>query len=237
MLNVSNLCVNYGAISAVKDISFHLDKGEIISIIGNNGAGKSSTLKAITGLAAVRSGSIEMEGKTIQGLPPHTIAQNGIALVPEGRGIFAAMTVMENLEMGAFTRKDKAQIKKDLEHCFEMFPVLFERKNQKGGTLSGGEQQMLAIARAMMEKPKVLLLDEPSLGLAPKVIESIFNTIVAVNKTEGLPILLVEQNVYLALEIANRAYVLETGSIVLEGKSEDLLNNDMVRQAYLGIDE
>jgi branched-chain amino acid transport system ATP-binding protein len=236
MLKVNNLTVTYGAINAVKGISFTLEKGEIVCIIGNNGAGKSSTLKALTGVVAPKSGDIELFGKNITGLASHLITACGIAMVPEGREIFTQMTVIENLEMGAFIRKDKDGIKKDMNKVFELFPVLSERKKQKSGTLSGGEQQMLAIGRALMEKPKILLLDEPSLGLAPILVESIFDAIIEINREEGISILLVEQNVYLALEVSSRGYVLENGSIVLKDTSKNLLNDEMVKRAYLGIE-
>jgi branched-chain amino acid transport system ATP-binding protein len=235
MLKVDNLEVAYGAIKAVKGISFELNKGEIVALIGNNGAGKSSTLKAICGVVK-STGSIELFGEQIQGLSSDVIASKKIALVPEGRRIFAGMTVLENLEMGAFLRTDKDGIKRDLEKVYDLFPILKERRYQKGGTLSGGEQQMLAIGRALMSDPKILLLDEPSLGLAPIVVESIFKVIKEINKS-GIPILLVEQNVYLSLEVADRGYVLETGEIVISDTSENLLNNDLVKRAYLGIEE
>lgn len=236
MLKVENLEVAYGAIKAVKGISLELHEGEIVALIGNNGAGKTSTLKAITGVLKPAGGTVELFGENVSGLPSDQIAARGVALSPEGRRIFAGMTVMENLEMGAFLRKDKEGIQRDLEKVFSLFPVLYERKEQKGGTLSGGEQQMLAIGRALMSNPRILLLDEPSLGLAPLVVESIFETIKSINQT-GIPILLVEQNVYLSLAVANRGYVLETGSIVLTDTSANLLNNEMVKKAYLGIEE
>jgi len=235
MLKVDNLEVSYGAIKAVKGISFELNKGEIVALIGNNGAGKTSTLKAICGVVK-STGSIELFGEQIQGLSSDKIAGKGIALVPEGRRIFAGMTVLENLEMGAFLRNDKEGIKNDLEKVYELFPILKERRHQKGGTLSGGEQQMLAIGRALMANPRIILFDEPSLGLAPIVVESIFETIKGINKT-GIPVLLVEQNVYLSLAVADRGYVLETGEIVLADTSQNLQQNDLVRRAYLGIEE
>lgn len=237
MLKIDNLEVSYGAIKAVKGISLELHKGEIVALIGNNGAGKTSTLKAITGVLKPSGGTVELFGEEIGGMLSDQIAALGVAMAPEGRRIFAGMTTLENLEMGAFLRKDKEGVQQDLEKVFSLFPVLFERKYQKGGTLSGGEQQMLAIGRALMSSPKVLLLDEPSLGLAPLVVESIFETIKEVNKEEGLPILLVEQNVYLSLAVAQRGYVLETGAIVLTDTSDNLLNNEMVQKAYLGIED
>ncbi|MEI7885630.1 MAG: ABC transporter ATP-binding protein [Clostridia bacterium] len=236
MLKITNLQVSYGAIKAVKGISLELNEGEIVAIIGNNGAGKTSTLNSICGVIKPAGGTIELFGESIGGLNSDMIAKKGIALVPEGRKIFAGMTTLENLEMGAFLRKDKDGIKKDFRKVFDLFPILEERKFQKGGTLSGGEQQMLAIGRAMMSNPKVMLFDEPSLGIAPLVVKNIFNTIKEINKT-GIPVLIVEQNVYLSLAIADRGYVLETGEIIISDKSENLLNNDMVKKAYLGIDE
>ena len=227
MLHVENLCVNYGAIKAVRNVSFHVEKGEIVSIIGNNGAGKSSTLRALTGIVKPASGSIRLFDQEIAQTKAHKICNMGMAMCPEGRGIYTRMTVEENLEMGAYNRKEKV---------YQLFPVLAERRKQKGGSLSGGEQQMLAVGRAIMQAPKILLLDEPSLGLAPQVIESIFEVVKELNRTEGMPVLLVEQNVYLALEVSNRGYVLETGEIVLEDTSENLLNNEMVQKSYLGVD-
>ena len=236
MLNVENLCVNYGAIKAVRDISFHVNKGEITSIIGNNGAGKSSTLKALTGIVKPASGKISLFGNDITGIKAHQVSGLGMSLVPEGRGIYTRMTVQENLEMGAFNRKDRDAVKQDFEKVYDLFPVLGERRKQKGGSLSGGEQQMLAVGRALMQSPKILLLDEPSLGLAPQVIESIFEVIKEVNRIDGTPILLVEQNVYLALEVSDRGYVLETGEMVLTDTSENLLKSEMIQKAYLGVE-
>lgn len=236
MLKIKNLEVTYGAISAVKGLSLELNQGEIVTLIGNNGSGKTSALKAISGMLRPAAGSIEFLGEEISGLPSHKIASKGIALSPEGRGIFAGLNVLENLEMGAFLRKDRDGMKKDLKKVYDLFPVLAERKNQKGGTLSGGEQQMLAIGRALMADPKVLMLDEPSLGLAPQLVESIFETIKEINQT-GIPILLIEQNVYLALEVAHRGYVIETGVIVLSDTSHNLCNNEFVKKAYLGIED
>ena len=237
MLKVERLSVSYGAIKAVRDISFEVGKGEIVSIIGNNGAGKSTTLKALTGIVAPSEGTIRLFDEEITGTKAHKVARMGMSMVPEGRGIYTRMTVMENLEMGAFNRTDKAGVKRDLEKVLDLFPVLGERRKQKGGSLSGGEQQMLAVGRAMMQAPKILLLDEPSLGLAPQVVESIFEVVKEINREDGTPILLVEQNVYLALEVSNRGYVLETGEIILGDHSKNLLNNEMVQKAYLGVED
>lgn len=237
MLKVEHLSVSYGAIKAVRDISFEVGKGEIVSIIGNNGAGKSTTLKALTGIVAPSEGTIRLFDEEITGTKAHKVARMGMSMVPEGRGIYTRMTVMENLEMGAFNRADKAGVKRDLEKVLDLFPVLGERRKQKGGSLSGGEQQMLAVGRAMMQAPKILLLDEPSLGLAPQVVESIFEVVKEINREDGTPILLVEQNVYLALEVSNRGYVLETGEIILGDHSKNLLNNEMVQKAYLGVED
>ena len=237
MLKVEHLSVSYGAIKAVRDISFEVGKGEIVSIIGNNGAGKSTTLKALTGIVAPSEGTIRLFDEEITGTKAHKVARMGMSMVPEGRGIYTRMTVMENLEMGAFNRTDKAGVKRDLEKVLDLFPVLGERRKQKGGSLAGGEQQMLAVGRAMMQAPKILLLDEPSLGLAPQVVESIFEVVKEINREDGTPILLVEQNVYLALEVSNRGYVLETGEIILGDHSKNLLNNEMVQKAYLGVED
>ena len=236
MLEVKDLSVNYGMIKAVRNISFHVNEGEIVSIIGNNGAGKSSTLKALTGLVRPAGGSIMWEGQEIGGIKPHLISRMGLSMCPEGRGIYTRLTVEENLAMGAFNRTDKEQIQKDYDKIYDLFPVLGERRKQKGGSLSGGEQQMLAVGRAMMQSPKILLLDEPSLGLAPQVIDDIFSVIQEINRVDKTPILLVEQNVYLALEVSHRGYVLETGEIVLSDTSKNLLNNEMVQKAYLGVE-
>ncbi len=236
MLEVKNLEVSYGGIKAVHGISFHLEKGEMVALIGNNGAGKSSTLKAITGIITNVKGTIEFDGENITGKPSDKIAARKVAMVPEGRRIFSGMTVQENLDMGAFLRRDSDGVKQDQEMVFDLFPVLKERSKQQGGTLSGGEQQMLAIGRAMMARPKILLLDEPSLGLAPIVVEAIFESILGINR-QGIPILIVEQNVYLALSVTNRGYVMESGQIVLEGTSQELLSNEMVQRVYLGMEE
>lgn len=233
MLELQDINVYYGAIHALKGISFHLDKGEIVALIGANGAGKSTTLSTISGLLTPRSGSIHFEGEDITRMFPEQSVRKGIVQVPEGRKIFATLTVMENLEMGAYIQKDRDQIQRDVQDVFQRFPRLSERRNQMGGTLSGGEQQMLAIARGLMSHPKLLLLDEPSMGLSPLLVEQIFNIIRDINN-RGTSILLVEQNAQMALSIADRGYVLETGKIVLEGDSQDLLHNQMVVEAYLG---
>jgi branched-chain amino acid transport system ATP-binding protein len=233
MLKVSNLNVFYGGIHALKDISLEVNEGEIVTLIGANGAGKSSTLRAISALIPYKSGDITFNGTSIKGNAAHKLVGKGIGHVPEGRKIFANLSVKENLEMGAYLRKDKQNVKNDYEMVYEKFPRLKERLNQVAGTLSGGEQQMLAIGRALMNRPKLLLLDEPSMGLAPIVIKQIFETIVEINKN-GTTILLVEQNAHLALSIANRAYVLETGKVVLSGNAYDLLHDEKVKSAYLG---
>lgn len=233
MLKIDNIDVYYGAIHALKGISLEVNEGEIVTLIGANGAGKSTTLRTISGLLKPKAGSITFLGQNIAGVRAHEIVKKGISQVPEGRRVFAEMTVMENLDLGAFVRKDKAGIQQDLKHVFELFPRLEERKNQSAGTLSGGEQQMLAMGRALMSRPKLLLLDEPSMGLAPLLIKEIFNIIVDINKS-GTTVLLVEQNANMALSIANRAYVLETGRITLSGKAQDLAASEDVRKAYLG---
>ncbi|MCI6607035.1 MAG: ABC transporter ATP-binding protein [Mitsuokella jalaludinii] len=233
MLKIDNIDVYYGAIHALKGISLEVNEGEIVTLIGANGAGKSTTLRTISGLLKPKTGSITFLGQSIAGVRAHEIVKKGISQVPEGRRVFAEMTVMENLDLGAFVRKDKAGIQQDLKHVFELFPRLEERKNQSAGTLSGGEQQMLAMGRALMSRPKLLLLDEPSMGLAPLLIKEIFNIIVDINKS-GTTVLLVEQNANMALSIANRAYVLETGRITLSGKAQDLAASEDVRKAYLG---
>ncbi len=233
MLKIQNLNVYYGAIHALKGIDFHLEEGEIVALIGANGAGKSTTLNAISGLQRARSGSILFQDEDVSQTAPQKIVRKGIIQVPEGRKIFATLTVMENLEMGAFISNDRVQFRKDLDSVFARFPRLKERIKQLGGTLSGGEQQMLAIARGLMAHPKLLLLDEPSMGLAPILVEQIFDIIQDINH-QGTSILLVEQNAQMALSIANRGYVMETGRVVLEGKADDLLNDPMVQSAYLG---
>ncbi len=233
MLKVTDLRAAYGKIEALKGISLEVKQGEIVTLIGANGAGKSTTLKTISGQLVPKAGTIEFEGEGIGGVRPHLVTGKGIIQVPEGRRIFSRMTVMENLDMGAFLRKDKDGVKADLDHVFELFPRLKERVAQKGGTLSGGEQQMLAMGRALMSRPRLLMLDEPSMGLAPVVVETIFEIIQKLNK-DGITILLVEQNANMALAIANRGYVLETGEIALSGPGRELLANEAVRKAYLG---
>lgn len=233
LLSVENLEVYYGAIQALKGISFTVKKGEVVSLIGANGAGKTTTLRAISGLVPSK-GTILFEGKNIQTVPTFKRVSLGIAQSPEGRGVFPQMSVYENLEMGAFSRSDKKQIKTDLEMCFALFPRLKERISQMAGTLSGGEQQMLAISRALMCKPQLLLLDEPSLGLAPLIVAQIFEIVKKLNN-EGMTILLVEQNARMALKISHRAYVLETGRIVMTDSAQNLLANDEVRKSYLGV--
>jgi branched-chain amino acid transport system ATP-binding protein len=233
MLNIDNINVYYGAIHALRGISLTVNEGEIVTLIGANGAGKSTTLRTISGLLKPKTGSIQFCGKNIAGMPAHEIVKLGISQVPEGRRIFTEMTVRENLDLGAFTRKDKDGIQKDLKEVYSLFPRLEERKDQIAGTLSGGEQQMLAMGRALMSKPKLLLLDEPSMGLAPLLIKEIFHIIETINK-EGTTILLVEQNANMALSIASRAYVLETGEISLSGKASELASSEEVKKAYLG---
>jgi branched-chain amino acid transport system ATP-binding protein len=233
-LEIRDLHVFYGKIEAIKGISFNVNQGEIVTLIGANGAGKTTTLKTISGLRPVSQGQILFDGQDISKIPAHERVALGISLAPEGRGIFPGMTVLENLEIGKYFRKNrKVEMSEDLEKVYGLFPRLKERASQAGGTLSGGEQQMLAIGRALMARPKVLLLDEPSMGLAPMMIQNIFNIITEINKT-GTTILLVEQNAQQALQRANRAYVLETGKVVKEAKASDLLNDPAVRAAYLG---
>ena len=234
MLEVRDLHVNYGAVSALHGISLRVDKGEIVTLIGANGAGKSTTLRTISGLVKPRSGLIQFEDHDIAGLPPHVIVGLGIAQSPEGRMVFANLTVLENLRMGAYLRKDTREIHKDMQYVFSIFPRLKEREQQTAGTLSGGEQQMLAIGRALMSKPKCLMLDEPSLGIAPILVQTIFEKIVEINRELGLTILLVEQNANLALEISNRGYVLETGRITLTDTAAALRDNAEVQECYLG---
>lgn len=233
ILSVKNLEVAYGSIQAIKGISFSVLQGEIVSLIGSNGAGKTTTLRAISGLVSGK-GEIQFLGKNLQGVPPHLRVTLGLAQSPEGRGVFPQMSVRENLDMGAYFRRDKAEIEKDMNQCFELFPILKKREMQMSGTLSGGEQQMLAMCRALMSRPKMLLLDEPSLGLAPLIVAQIFEIVQKVNK-DGMTVLLVEQNARMALKISHRAYVIETGKIALEGKGSDLLNDDGVRKSYLGV--
>lgn len=234
MLELQDLTVSYGAITALHAISLKVEAGTIVTLVGSNGAGKSTTLRAISGLVRAKSGSILYDGQPITNLPPHRIVGRGIAQSPEGRMVFANLSVKENLRMGAYLRKDSAQVSKDLDFVFGIFPRLKERISQTAGTLSGGEQQMLAIGRALMSKPKLLLLDEPSLGIAPLLTKAIFEQIVAINRELKLTILLVEQNANLALEISHRGYVLETGRILLENTAEALRADPKVREAYLG---
>jgi len=233
MLKIDDINVYYGAIHAIKGISLEVNQGEIVTLIGANGAGKSTTLRTISGLLKPKTGSITFQGQDIAGTPAHKIVGLGISQVPEGRRIFTEMTVMENLDLGAFIRKDKDGIAADKKHVFELFPRLEERQDQVAGTLSGGEQQMLAMGRALMSRPKLLLLDEPSMGLAPLLIKEIFSIIEDINKS-GTTVLLVEQNANMALSIANRAYVLETGRITLSGDAKKLAASEDVRKAYLG---
>jgi branched-chain amino acid transport system ATP-binding protein len=235
MLELKEVHTYYGNIHALKGISLRVEKGEIVTLIGSNGAGKTTTLRTIQGILRPRSGTILLEGTALETLPPHEVAMRGVAQSPEGRLIFPRMTVLENLEMGAYARKDKTGMKDDLERVFTLFPRLKERIGQKGGTLSGGEQQMLAMARALMARPRILLLDEPSMGLSPILVELIFDTIVSINK-EGTTILLVEQNALMALSIANRGYVIQTGEIILTDTALNLKKNEMVRKSYLGIE-
>ncbi|MBQ9634427.1 MAG: ABC transporter ATP-binding protein [Schwartzia sp.] len=233
MLEIKDIHVYYGAIHAIKGVSLTVRQGEIVTLIGSNGAGKSTTLRTVSGLLKPKEGDILFEGESIAGRPAQSIVKLGISQVPEGRRIFANMTVMENLELGAFTRDDSDGIEADMKMVFERFPRLLERKEQAAGTLSGGEQQMLAMGRALMSRPRLLLLDEPSMGLAPLLIREIFNIIVDINKT-GTTVLLVEQNANMALSIAHRAYVLETGRIALSGDAKELAASEEVRKAYLG---
>lgn len=232
MLKVENLHTFYGQIEALKGISLEVNEGEIVTLIGANGAGKSTTLKTISGQLAPREGSITFMDEVVHGLDAHVVTGKGIIQVPEGRHIFPRMTVEENLEMGAFLRKDN-EVRDDIDMVYDLFPRLKERRAQKGGTLSGGEQQMLATGRGLMARPKLLMLDEPSMGLAPVIVDVIFDTIVRINK-EGMTILLVEQNAAMALQVAHRGYVLETGTIALEGGGKELLHNEQVRKTYLG---
>jgi branched-chain amino acid transport system ATP-binding protein len=235
ILEVNEIHSYYGNIHALKGISLKVEKGEIVSLIGGNGAGKTTTLRSISGLLKPRQGNIIFEGEEISHIPAHDLVFKGISMVPEGRGVFARLTVAENLDMGAFSRSDKVAIQQDLERVFTLFPRLKERSKQVAGTLSGGEQQMLATGRALMAHPRLLLMDEPSMGLAPILVEGIFDTIKEINK-EGTTILLVEQNATMALGVANRGYVLQTGEIVLQDTAANLQTNEMVQKAYLGIE-
>ena len=233
MLTIENISVNYGAIEALTDISMRVEQGEVVTLIGANGAGKTTTLRTITGLLEPREGRILFEGQEIQGEPTHKLVARGISMSPEGRGVFANLSVRENLQMGAYLKNNKAEIAEDMLHAFKMFPRLKERESQKAGTLSGGEQQMLAMSRALMSRPRLLLLDEPSLGLAPLVVHTIFEAIEEI-RSKGTTILLVEQNAHAALKHSDRAYVLETGKIVMEGPSSELAADPRIKEAYLG---
>ena len=235
LLKVEAINVYYGSIHAIKDVSFHVDEGEIVTMIGANGAGKTTTMHTISGLLRSETGKIVYDGKTISKMEPHKIVSLGLAQCPEGRRVFSGLSVSENLEMGAYSRKDgKDAVAKDFDMVYGLFPRLKERKHQPAGTLSGGEQQMLAIARALMGKPKMLLLDEPSMGLSPLLVKEIFRIIETINKDQGVTVLLVEQNARMALNIADRGYVLETGNVTMEGKASDLANDPAVKNAYLG---
>ena len=236
LLSIDHVSVNYGAVQAIRDVSFTVGRGEIVTLIGANGAGKSTILRALSGIVRTEAGSIVHDGKSIAGLPPHRIARLGIAHVPEGRGVFANMSVRENLEMGGYTRSSRKEVEESFERVFALFPRLAERASQLAGTLSGGEQQMLAIGRGLVQRPDLLLLDEPSMGLSPVLVSEIFRMIEEINNA-GTTILLVEQNASMALSIADRAHVLETGEIVLSGKASVLLGDPKVRAAYLGADE
>jgi len=235
MLQVQNIHTYYGNIHALKGISLSVEQGEIVTLIGANGAGKTTTLRTISGLLKPRQGKVFLEGEDLAPYKPHEIVYKGVAMVPEGRGVFAKLTVLENLDLGAYSRSDRAAIAQDLERVFALFPRLKERRDQVAGTLSGGEQQMLATARAMMANPRLLLMDEPSMGLAPVLVEDVFDKIVEINKS-GTTILLVEQNAHMALQVAHRGYVLQTGEIVLSETAEGLRQNPMVQKAYLGME-
>ena len=233
LLQVRGLQVAYGGIQAVKGIDLHVGEGELVCLIGANGAGKTTTLKGICGVQPVKAGTVRYAGENVTGKPPHRLVRRGLAMVPEGRGVFGALTIEENLAMGAYIRNDRAAIREDIEHIFALFPRLQERRRQTAGTLSGGEQQMLAIGRALMSKPRLLLLDEPSMGLAPLMVQKVFETVLSVSR-EGVTILLIEQNAKLALEVSHRGYVMESGEITIAGASESLLHDPKVRAAYLG---
>ncbi|KVF21774.1 ABC transporter ATP-binding protein [Burkholderia cepacia] len=233
MLKIKGLQVNYGGIQAVKGVDMEVRQGELVTLIGANGAGKTTTMKAITGLKPYSAGDIEYDGKSIKGIPPHELLKRGLAMVPEGRGIFARMSIIENMQMGAYLRNDTEQIKKDVDRMFGFFPRLKERASQLAGTLSGGEQQMLAMSRAILSKPKLLLLDEPSMGLSPIMVEKIFEVVREISK-EGITVLLVEQNARLALQVADRGYVMDSGTVTMEGDAKQMLDDPKVRAAYLG---
>ncbi|MBN3771090.1 MULTISPECIES: ABC transporter ATP-binding protein [Burkholderia] len=233
MLKIKGLQVNYGGIQAVKGVDMEVRQGELVTLIGANGAGKTTTMKAITGLKAYSAGDIEYDGKSIKGTPTHELLKRGLAMVPEGRGIFARMSIIENMQMGAYLRNDTEQIKKDVDRMFGFFPRLKERATQLAGTLSGGEQQMLAMSRAILSKPKLLLLDEPSMGLSPIMVEKIFEVVREISK-EGITVLLVEQNARLALQAADRGYVMDSGTVTMEGEAKQMLDDPKVRAAYLG---
>ncbi|MGF7192166.1 branched-chain amino acid transport system ATP-binding protein [Robbsia andropogonis] len=233
MLSIKGLEVKYGGIQAVKGVDLDVHQGELVTLIGANGAGKTTTMKAITGLQAISGGDIQYLGKSIKGVPPYELLKRGLAMVPEGRGIFARMSILENMQMGAYLRRDTAAIKSDTERMFNFFPRLRERQAQYAGTLSGGEQQMLAMARALLSRPKLLLLDEPSMGLSPIMVEKIFEVVREIS-SEGLTVLLVEQNARLALQAANRGYVMDSGIVTITGAAKDMLNDPKVRAAYLG---
>jgi branched-chain amino acid transport system ATP-binding protein len=233
MLNIKGLQVNYGGIQAVKGVDLRIDQGELVTLIGANGAGKTTTMKAITGLKPYSAGDIEYLGESIKGVPPHELLKRGLAMVPEGRGIFARMTIVENMQMGAYLRNDADGIKADVERMFGFFPRLKERATQLAGTLSGGEQQMLAMARAIISKPKLLLLDEPSMGLSPIMVEKIFEVVREIS-SEGITVMLVEQNARLALQAANRGYVMDSGVVTMSGDAKQMLDDPKVRAAYLG---
>jgi len=233
MLKIKGLQVNYGGIQAVKGVDMEVRQGELVTLIGANGAGKTTTMKAITGLKPYSAGDIEYDGKSIKGVPSHELLKRGLAMVPEGRGIFARMSIIENMQMGAYLRNDNEQIKKDVDRMFGFFPRLKERATQLAGTLSGGEQQMLAMSRAILSKPKLLLLDEPSMGLSPIMVEKIFEVVREISK-EGITVLLVEQNARLALQAADRGYVMDSGAVTMSGNAKDMLDDPKVRAAYLG---
>ena len=233
MLEVKDLEVYYGVIQAIKGISFHVEEGEVIALIGANGAGKTTTLQTITGMLNAKAGSIQFEGTELTKIPGHKIVSMGMAHVPEGRRVFAQLSVLENLKLGAYTRKDKTEIEESLKRVYKSFPRLEERKNQLAGTLSGGEQQMLAVGRALLSRPQLMMMDEPSLGLAPLIIKDIFNIIQEIN-SRGMTILLIEQNANMALKVAHQAYVLETGKITMSGTGQELLENPDIKAAYLG---